>query len=72
MELVQLTGEAIDWLDAHEQIYDVWFPVAYAATSCALVQVDFHGSSSLSYDLFLIFLNFPHSLVPYMGETYGF
>jgi hypothetical protein len=37
--LVQLTGEAIDWLDAHERTYDVWLLVAYAATSCALVQV---------------------------------
>lgn len=37
--LVDMTGEAIDWLDQHEQIYDVWLLVAYAATSCALVQV---------------------------------
>lgn len=37
--LVQLTGESIDWLDAHERMYDVWLLVAYAATSCALVQV---------------------------------
>lgn len=37
-KLVTLTGEAIDWLDAHEEIYDVWLLVAYAATSCALVQ----------------------------------
>ncbi|KAH7889628.1 fungal-specific transcription factor domain-containing protein [Phlebopus sp. FC_14] len=36
--LVQLTGESIDWLDAHEDMYDVWLLVAYAATSCALVQ----------------------------------
>ncbi|TFK54750.1 hypothetical protein OE88DRAFT_1642088 [Heliocybe sulcata] len=36
--LVQLTGEAIDWLDAHERSYDVWLLVAYATTSCALVQ----------------------------------
>ncbi|KAN0077222.1 Fungal specific transcription factor domain containing protein [Tylopilus felleus] len=36
--LVQLTGESIDWLDAHERMYDVWLLVAYAATSCALVQ----------------------------------
>ncbi|EPQ58008.1 hypothetical protein GLOTRDRAFT_136812 [Gloeophyllum trabeum ATCC 11539] len=36
--LVQLTGEAIDWLDAHERQYDVWLLVAYATTSCALVQ----------------------------------
>lgn len=38
-ELVQLTGEAIDWLDAHEQMYDIWMLVAYCAVSCALVQV---------------------------------
>ncbi|KAJ7741555.1 fungal-specific transcription factor domain-containing protein [Mycena maculata] len=36
--LVQLTGESIDWLDAHERVYDVWLLVAYAATSCAFVQ----------------------------------
>ncbi|KAH9952103.1 fungal-specific transcription factor domain-containing protein [Amylocystis lapponica] len=36
--LVNLTGEAIDWLDAHERMYDVWLLVAYCATSCALVQ----------------------------------
>ncbi|KAL4077326.1 fungal-specific transcription factor domain-containing protein [Scleroderma yunnanense] len=36
--LVKLTGESIDWLDAHEHAYDVWLLVAYAATSCALVQ----------------------------------
>lgn len=38
-ELVQLTGDAIDWLDTHERLYDVWLLVPYAATSCALVQV---------------------------------
>ncbi|KAI0062323.1 hypothetical protein BV25DRAFT_672613 [Artomyces pyxidatus] len=36
--LVSLTGDAIDWLDQNDQIYDVWMLVAYAATSCALVQ----------------------------------
>jgi len=36
--LVHLTGESIDWLDAHERMYDVWLLVPYAATSCALVQ----------------------------------
>lgn len=36
--LVKLTGESIDWLDAHEHVYDVWLLVAYAATACALVQ----------------------------------
>jgi hypothetical protein len=38
-ELVNLASECIDWLDAHERIYDIWLIVAYAATSCALVQV---------------------------------
>jgi hypothetical protein len=33
----------IDWLDKHENVYDVWLVAAYSATSCALVQV----SSSL-------------------------
>lgn len=37
--LVKLTGESIDWLDAHEHVYDVWLLVPYAATACALVQV---------------------------------
>ncbi|KZP12550.1 hypothetical protein FIBSPDRAFT_835995 [Athelia psychrophila] len=36
--LIQLTGDAIDWLDTHERLYDVWLLVPYAATSCALVQ----------------------------------
>ncbi|KAJ7219416.1 fungal-specific transcription factor domain-containing protein [Mycena pura] len=36
--LVELTGECIDWLDAHERVYDVWLLIAYAATSCAFVQ----------------------------------
>jgi hypothetical protein len=43
--LVALTGESIDWLDAHERVYDVWLLVAYAATSCAFVQV---GASKFS------------------------
>jgi hypothetical protein len=38
-DLVQLTGDAIEWLDHHDSLYDVWMFVAYAATSCALVQV---------------------------------
>ncbi|EPS96801.1 hypothetical protein FOMPIDRAFT_1025229 [Fomitopsis schrenkii] len=37
-ELVQLSRQVIDWLDAHERLYDVWLLVAYCATSCALVQ----------------------------------
>jgi hypothetical protein len=36
--LVSLSGDAIDWLDRHEHMYDVWLLVAYSATSCALVQ----------------------------------
>ncbi|KAG6832044.1 hypothetical protein H0H92_005466 [Tricholoma furcatifolium] len=36
--LVDLTGESIDWLAANDHVYDVWLLVAYAATSCALVQ----------------------------------
>ncbi|KAF7305047.1 hypothetical protein MKEN_01219700 [Mycena kentingensis (nom. inval.)] len=36
--LVQLTGDCIDWLDTHEQVYDIWLLIAYAATSCAFVQ----------------------------------
>ena len=38
-QLVQLSSDAIDWLDAHERMYDVWLLVAYCATSCALIQV---------------------------------
>jgi len=36
--LVDMTGNAIDWLDQNDKVYDVWMLVAYAATSCALVQ----------------------------------
>ncbi|KDR73617.1 hypothetical protein GALMADRAFT_269832 [Galerina marginata CBS 339.88] len=36
--LVKMTADSIDWLDANERMYDVWLLVAYAATSCALVQ----------------------------------
>ncbi len=38
--LVDMTGNAIDWLDRNDKVYDVWMLVAYAATSCALVQVN--------------------------------
>lgn len=38
-ELVEMTGDAIDWLEANDGLYDVWMLVAYAVTSCALVQV---------------------------------
>ncbi|KZS88408.1 hypothetical protein SISNIDRAFT_531893 [Sistotremastrum niveocremeum HHB9708] len=37
-ELVTMTRESIEWLDAHEEMFDSWLIVAYAATSCALVQ----------------------------------
>ncbi|TFK30156.1 hypothetical protein FA15DRAFT_200823 [Coprinopsis marcescibilis] len=37
-ELVNMTGECIDWLDKHERVYDVWLLVAYATTTLALVQ----------------------------------
>ncbi|KAF5336237.1 hypothetical protein D9758_014368 [Tetrapyrgos nigripes] len=36
--LVTHTGQAIDWLDANESVYDVWLLVAYAAASCGFVQ----------------------------------
>ena len=38
-ELVKVSRESIDWLDANEHCYDSWIMVAYAASSCALVQV---------------------------------
>jgi len=37
--LVKITADVIDWLDKHENMYDVWLVTAYSATSCALVQV---------------------------------
>lgn len=46
--LVQLTGESIDWLDVHEHMYDIWLLVAYAATSCALVQVCYDIGGGIS------------------------
>jgi hypothetical protein len=39
--LLQMSGDAIDWLDNCEEMYDVWLLVSYAATSCALVEVCF-------------------------------
>lgn len=36
--LTNITGDVIDWLDKHENMYDVWLIIPYAATSCALVQ----------------------------------
>jgi hypothetical protein len=50
-ELIQLTSESIDWLDAHERVYDVWLLVAYAATCCALVQVTWSFRSASYYDI---------------------
>jgi hypothetical protein len=52
-KLVALTGEVIDWLDANEEMYDVWLLVAYAATSCALVQVGHLPRLPASTDAFL-------------------
>ncbi|KAI0810881.1 fungal-specific transcription factor domain-containing protein [Irpex lacteus] len=42
-ELVNLTGDAIDWLDAHERAYDVWMLVSYCSTLCAFVQYHTYG-----------------------------
>ncbi|KAF9532200.1 fungal-specific transcription factor domain-containing protein [Crepidotus variabilis] len=36
--LVEMTADCIDWLDSHDSLYDIWFLITYAATSCALVQ----------------------------------
>lgn len=38
-DLVEMSAQAISWLDANERLYDVWLLVAYCATACALVQV---------------------------------
>ena len=54
--LVNLTGDVIDWLDKHESMYDVWLVTAYSATSCALVQV----SSTIRRPLTLISDKLPH------------
>ena len=67
-----MTGEAIDWLDEHEELYDAWMLVAYAATSCALVQV----RSRKKCDLYVGKLNCNfterHSRkVPHMGKAEG-
>jgi len=62
--LVNITGDVIDWLDKHESMYDVWLVAAYSATSCALVQV----SSSFCRSPTLISDKPPHrrdSLCPY-------
>jgi len=66
--LIKLTSESIDWLDAHEAMYDVWLVVAYAATSCALVQVSMgsHGTRSLSYQK-LTRIGFFSSITPGRG-----
>jgi len=65
--LVKMTEESIDWLDAHERMYDVWLPIAYAATSCALVQV-------FIYFLSLRFQKLIHGallVVSYMHQAQG-
>jgi len=54
--LVKITGDVIDWLDKHENMYDVWLVTAYSATSCALVQV----SSSSCRPSTLISDKLPH------------
>lgn len=41
-----MTGDAIDWLDANDRIYDIWLLIAYCATSCALVQVRYSHAAS--------------------------
>jgi hypothetical protein len=48
-ELVTLTSECINWLDANDRVYDVWLFVAYAATSCALVQVRAYRGALAAY-----------------------
>ncbi len=64
--LVELTGDAIDWLDQNDKIYDVWLLVAYAATSCALVQVRMvHVLRSPEY------LTVVNLTVSYMGASPG-
>ncbi|KIO32577.1 hypothetical protein M407DRAFT_105584 [Tulasnella calospora MUT 4182] len=37
-QLVAWSKESIEWLDGHEECFDSWMFVAYAASSCALVQ----------------------------------
>jgi hypothetical protein len=61
--LVELTGDAIDWLDQNDKLYDVWMLVAYAATSCALVQV----GVLVTWEHF----SEPFSSVPHVGTTAG-
>ena len=65
-ELVNLASECIDWLDAHEGIYDIWLIVAYAATSCALVQVP--STLMVIARLLTIYLSTIHSSVARMGK----
>ena len=47
--LIEMTRGAIEWLDMHEDLFDVWLLVAYAATSCAIVQVRCHGYQWLTW-----------------------
>jgi len=65
--LVKMTEESIDWLDANEGTYDVWLLIAYAATSCALVQVFIYFLSSRFQKLTLGAL----LIVSYMYQAQG-
>jgi len=46
--LIEMSRGSIEWLDMHEDLFDVWLLVAYAATSCAIVQVRYHGYQRLT------------------------
>ena len=66
--LVQMSGDAIDWLDAHEEMYDVWLLVPYCATSFALVQVRVQSLLivvAVEYNLFM------SPAVPYLCAKAG-
>lgn len=70
-ELVQLTGDAIDWLDANEKMYDVWLLVAYCATSCALVQVRPLPPIPLSRTCCILILTGRCCAVPHLRASAG-
>ena len=65
--LVELTGDAIDWLDRNDKLYDVWMLVAYAATSCALVQVQYAYPTKRPSDV----ICFATLTVPHVGTSPG-
>ena len=68
-----MTGEAIDWLDEHEELYDAWMLVAYAATSCALVQVRSRKKSDLYVGKLNCNFTERHSRkVSHMGKAEGY